>query len=194
VNDPTLIAHWPLDENEGDTAYNSVSVCDGTLIGGPVWQPEGGMVYGALQFDGIDDYVITDPVLNPADGVFSVLAWIKGDAPSQVVISQEGGANWLMTDTEGNLISELRSPGRSGSPILSQTNITDGYWHRIGLVWDGSNRTLYVDGITAAQDTQNGLEGSAGGLYLGCGKGMEIGTYWSGLIDDVRIYNRAIRP
>ena len=99
-----------------------------------------------------------------------------------------------MTDIEGNLISELRSPGRNGSPILSQTNIADGNWHRIGLVWDGSNRTLYVDGVAVAEDTQDGLGGSDGGLYIGTGKAMEADTFWSGMIDDVRIYNRAVHP
>ncbi|MFC1605215.1 LamG-like jellyroll fold domain-containing protein, partial [Planctomycetota bacterium] len=67
-------------------------------------------------------------------------------------------------------------------------------WHRIGLVWDGSNRTLYVDGVIVAEDTQNGLASSYDGLYIACGKGMESGTYFSGLIDDVRIYNRAVNP
>jgi hypothetical protein len=194
VDDPTLIAHWPLDEMEGMFAYDSIGEYDGTLTGGPVWQPDGGMVAGALQLDGIDDCISTDPVLNPAYVVFSVVAWIQGGAPGQVVISQEGGANWLMTDTEDNLISELRSSGRNGSPILSQTNIIDGNWHRIGFVWDGSKRMLYVDGVIVAEDTQNGLTSSYGGLYIGCGKGMETGTYWSGLIDDVRIYSRAVRP
>jgi len=67
VDDPTLIAHWPLDEAQGVIAYDSAADCDGTLMGGPVWQPDGGIVAGALQFDGIDDYVSTDPALNPAD-------------------------------------------------------------------------------------------------------------------------------
>jgi hypothetical protein len=31
-------------------------------------------------------------------------------------------------------------------------------------------------------------------LYIGCGKGTESGTYFSGLIDDVRIYNRIVSP
>ena len=43
-------------------------------------------VVRALQFDGSDDYVSTDSVLNPADGVFSVLAWVVGGAPGQVVV------------------------------------------------------------------------------------------------------------
>jgi len=96
VNDPTVIAHWPLDETEGILAHASAADYDGILTGEPTWQPDGGMVAGALQFDGIDDYVITDPVLNPADGAFSVVAWIKGGAPGQSVLSQADGSNWLM--------------------------------------------------------------------------------------------------
>ena len=57
VNDPPLIAHWPLDEAQGILAYDGVAHCDGVLFGDPVWQLDGGMVDGALQFDGIDDYV-----------------------------------------------------------------------------------------------------------------------------------------
>jgi hypothetical protein len=103
--------------------------------------------------------------------------------------------NWLLSDpTEGNLMTELKCQGRSGTPLVSNTVITDGYWHRIGLVWDGSNRKLYVDGVAVAEDTQPGLDGSQMGLYIGCDKGMEPGTFFSGLIDDVRIYNRAVNP
>ncbi len=91
-------------------------------------------------------------------------------------------------------MTELKGPGRSGKPLQSQTNITDGNWHRIGFVWDGSFRTLYVDDVAVAQDTQAGLGGSDSGLYIGTGKAMGAGTYWSGMIDDVRIYDRVIVP
>ena len=192
--EPGLIAHWKLDETEGDIAFDSVSGEDAFAIGDPLWQPIGGIVAGALQLDGIDDYIITNPIMNPADGVFSVVAWIQGGIPGQVLISQEDGADWLMTDAEGNLMTELKGAGRSGQPLQSQTLITDGNWHRIGLVWDGSYRTLYVDDFLVAEDTQNGLDSSDTSLYIGCGKAMAPDTYWLGLIDDIRIYNRAISP
>ena len=86
----------------------------------------------------------------------------------------------------------LRS--RSSGSLLAEAVITDGEWHRIGFVWDGLHRTLCVDGIMAAQDTQEGLKSSSNGLYIGAGKAMEAGTFWSGLIDDVRIYTRAVKP
>jgi hypothetical protein len=91
-------------------------------------------------------------------------------------------------------MTELKCTGRSAGYLFSETVITDGQWHRIGLVWDGSNRTLYVDDVTVAEDIQHGLEGSQMGLYIGTGNAMEAGTYFSGLIDDVRIYNRAVSP
>jgi len=103
--------------------------------------------------------------------------------------------NWLCTDSlEGNLLTELKGTGRGAAELLSQTIITDGDWHRIALVWDCACRTLYVDDVEVAKDTQDGLEPATGGLYIGTGKAMEPGTYWSGLIDDVRIYGRAISP
>jgi hypothetical protein len=61
-------------------------------------------------------------------------------------------------------------------------------------VWDGSHRTLYVDDVAVAEDAQDGLEGSSNGLYIGIGKAMQPGTYFSGLIDDVRIYDKALTP
>ncbi|MBC8468892.1 MAG: hypothetical protein H8D56_05425 [Planctomycetes bacterium] len=195
VDDPTLIAHWALDETEGMDVSDSAGNNNGYALGEPIWQPDGGKVNGAILLDGVDDYVITGAAPNPADGPFSVFAWIQGGAPGQVVMSQMNTANWLCTDSlECNLMTELQAAGRSGSPMISQTNITDGKWHRVGFVWDGLYRTLYVDDILVAEDTQKGLESSFGGLNIGCGSNSAAGTYWSGLIDDVRIYNRAVKP
>jgi len=190
-----LIAHWKLDETEGDIAYDSAANCDGTLMGGSVWQPNGGMVAGALQFDGIDDYVSTDPVLNPADGSFSVFAWIKGGASGQVVISQTDGPNWLLANPSGGyLMTELNSSGRGAAALLSQTAIADGNWHRVGFVRDDFSRILYVDDEEVARDTQTDIASSEGGLYMGAGKNLNASSFLSGLIDDVRIYDRAVTP
>jgi hypothetical protein len=50
---------------------------------------------------------------------------------------------------------------------------------------------LYVDDVEVARDTQSGLAVSDGGFTLGAGS---PGPGWSGLIDDVRIYNRVVKP
>jgi hypothetical protein len=190
-----LIAYWKLDETEGHVAQNSISDNHGILHGEPLWQPHSGKKGGALEFDGIDDYVRTDSVLNPSQGVFSVLVWVKGGAPGQAVLSQDKSASWLCSDSEeGYLVTELKGSGRSAGPLRSQTIITDGTWHRIGFVWDGSHRTLYVDDVVVAKDTQDSLEGSSNGLYFGVGSNLTVASFFSGLIDDIRIYDRVIHP
>jgi Tol biopolymer transport system component len=194
VNDPTLIAHWALDETEGMFAADSVGDNDAIVIGGATWQPDGGQIDGGLQLNGIDGYAVTGPIIDPADGPFSVLAWIKADALGQVIISQQFASNWLATDAEGKLITELKSSDQLAGSLVSETVIIDGQWHRIGFVWDGSNRSLYVDDILVAEDTQNNLSSSLGGLNIGCGSNSTMGSFWSGLIDDIRIYDRAVKP
>jgi hypothetical protein len=194
VNDPTLVAHWPLDESEGMYAADSVGDNDAVVVGGAVWQPDSGQVNGTLQLDGLSGCAISGAVLNPADGPFSIFAWVKGGASGQVVVSQQTMANWLALDTKGNLMTELKGPGRNSSHLWSQMVITEDTWHRIGFVWDGSHRTLYVDGVAVADDTQSSLEGSQMGLYIGVDKNYAPGTFFSGLIDDVRIYNRVVAP
>jgi hypothetical protein len=97
-----------------------------------------------------------------------------------------------MLAPSGALMTELKQSGRSGKPLVSGAVITDGVWQRVGLVWDGANRILYVDDVEVAKDTQTSLVASAGGLYLGAGSTLAPGSFWSGLIDDVRIYERAV--
>ena len=168
------------------------------LNGEPLWQPEGGMVGGALQFDGIDDYVFFTPslVLITLHSEFSVFAWVQGGAPGQTIISQIFFTkDWLYADpSDGCLMTELRHDANDDQPLLSQAVITDGQWHRVGLVWDGTYRTLYVDDVEVASDDQESVGVLYGGLNIGAGKNLEPGSFWSGLIDDVRIYNRAVRP
>ena len=163
---PGAVAYWTLDETEGDTANDSVGNYNGTLVGNPIWQPNDGIVGGALQFDGVDDYVSTDLVLNPADGAFSIFAWIKGGAPGQVIISQADtnvdtprgpkvapGSTWLGVDASfGTFMTGL---GQTPYTLLvSESVITDAQWHRIGLVYDAIDlrRYLYVDGIEVGAD------------------------------------------
>ncbi len=193
--DPGLVAYWKLDETDGVTARDSEGGFDGTLIGDPVWQPAGGIVRGALQLDGIDDYVGTPYVLTPSGGPFSVFAWVKGGAGGQAILSQGTDRNWLGTvPTTGSLMVELTSDvvlrTRSAGGV-----VTDGGWHNVGVSWDGSSLVLYVDDAEIGRQTYKAIPGREGGkLRIGAACDLSPGTFWSGLIDDVRIYDRAVKP
>jgi hypothetical protein len=187
------IAWWKFNEECGSVAADSVGDHHGTLVGDPVWRPTDGRIGGALELDGVDDCVSTPFVVDPGAGAFSVFAWVKGGGPGQVILYQNRGSNWLMADaSDGTLATDLKG-GRGAKPLKSSVNITDGQWHRVGLTWDGSHRTLYVDDIQVAGDTQAGLPSATDGLTLGS-NGLSPATFWAGLLDDVRIYDRAVEP
>ncbi len=197
-NDVDLLAHWTFDETTGHVTHDPVSACHGVLMGGPLWQPAGekiarGKIGGALKFDGVDDYVAATVVLDPADGPFSVFAWVRGGGAGQVILSQDGsagGVNWLAASSIGRLTTQL-----GGNRILSSREaITDGQWHEVGVTWDGASRTLYVDGTAVATDNPAGPTSSTGGLNIGAGKNLSPGTFWAGLIDEVRIYSGIMKP
>jgi len=198
LQDMGLIAHWRLDETDGIIAYDSAGGHDGRLNGNPAWRPAAGQVAGTLAFDGVDDYVAAPFVLDPAAGAFSIFAWIKGGTPGQVMISQTAGANWLMADgLEGKLMTALSRPsgGRAGAPpLVSEFVITDDAWHRIGLVWDGVERILYLDDVEAARDEQPSIADATGGLHIGAGRNLEPGSFFAGMVDDVRMYNLTVTP
>jgi uncharacterized protein (DUF885 family) len=195
IRDFALIAHYALDETGGQVAYDSVGENHAALFGNPTWQPAGGIHNGALSFNGVNDFIGTEFLLDPSEDTFSVYAWIKGGAPGQAVVSQLWGTNWLMADaTNGHLRTELRAPSHTAQPLVSDVIITDGDWHRVGLICDGRHRILQVDGVEVARDTHPDLARNVEGLNIGCGPDMTDGTFWSGMIDDVRVYSPAVIP
>jgi hypothetical protein len=189
---PTPVAHWRLDEVEGMFAIDSAGENDAVVVGSTSWLPGLGQLGGTLQMNGVDGCAITDVVLNPSNGPFSIFTWVIIAKPGRVIISQQNVSDWLKVGGDGKLMTELKDRDGLTGPLISETVITDGQWHRIGLVWDGSHRILYVDGDAVAKDMLAGLEGSQMGLYVGVDKNYTPDTYFAGMVDDVRIYNVAL--
>lgn len=191
-----LVAHWKLDETEGTIAHDSAGISDANLMGDPVWQPDGGMVDGALLFDGVGDYV-SAPYVLPNERSFSFFAWVRDGALLQVILSESGmyGKILLQADfVDGSLMTSL-----GGNEFLySHIPITDGQWHQVGLVCDADamTRALHVDGIEVVSATAESVTNiGKDGLFFGASWGLDVHSdfYWSGLIDDVRVYDRAVR-
>jgi acyl-CoA thioesterase-1 len=198
---PGIVAHWKFDEAQGEVAHDSLGRLSGTVHGSAIWQPDAGRIGGALSFDGVDDYVSAGAPLNPGAGPFTVFVWVKGGRPGQVIFSQSNktgtGEVWLGTDAAtGAVLTRLTDGSRITQPLISQAVITDGVWHSLRLAWDGSGRHLHVDGQEVAADKRklNPLRSSDADFYMGAGKDLEAGSFWGGLLDDIRFYNRAVMP
>ena len=190
--DANFIAHWKLDETGGDIAYDSAAQNNAQVMGDALWQRESGRVNGALQLDGVDDCLNAPFILDPTRQPFSAYVWTKGGQPGQTIISQQGGlAEWLSLDAAGALNSTLTFPLPA---VTSDVVITDDQWHHIGLVSDGAGISLYVDDVEVVRSDTSPILPAYGDLQIGTGKNREPGTFWSGMIDDVRIYDRVVVP
>ena len=190
--DASLIAHWKLDETGGDVAYDSAAENDAVVMGDALWQREGGHLDGTLQFDGVTSYLNAPFIVDPSGHPFSVYAWVKGGQGGQTIMSQQDAyGDWLSLDAAGALMSTVTFPSPA---VTSDVVITDGLWHRVGLVSDGSGVSLYVDDVEVARSDTSPAIPARGDLQIGAGKYLEAGIFWSGLIDDVQIYDRAVTP
>ncbi|MCF7975344.1 MAG: DUF4380 domain-containing protein [Phycisphaerae bacterium] len=190
-----LIGYWPLDESEGDQVPDLTDQHHGTLLDGTAWAMDLGHRNDALAFDGVSGAVILPAGFDPAKGPFSLFVWIKGGAPGQVIVSQENAVDWLLADPwNGFLKTNLQGTGRGDAPMTSQVVVTDDLWHRVGLVWNLTHLILIVDDVEVARSKQGIFPSISNHLYLGTNHSQEAGTFWYGLMDEVRLHNRAVQP
>jgi hypothetical protein len=188
------LAYWPLDTDAIDDSLNG---WHGTLNGNASFttDPTRG---DCLALDGDGDFINVGFILDPADGPFSVCAWVKDGTDSDIIMCQTNGTGagriWLHTNTNGYLATWVQVSG-GGGLFSTYSGHTDGNWHHVAMVYDGNRRYLYADGQIVAGDSSDlsgSLETCDGNLYVGANKALGAGAFWDGLMDNVRIYNRAM--
>ena len=215
---PGLVSWWKMDETANDTCSGGQDVCDSTSSNhGSASGSSGTNTSGAAisttvaplsytnsrarDFDGTDDIVSVpdDASLNFGGDNFAVSLWVNSTttANSDVFISKRDGieAGWIIQyrggENEGDITAQLENTsGNSISISSSESNLNDGVWHHVLLTTNGTNSILYIDGVSSGTGIDNGNLDSTANLWLGNWTG--IGDYYDGLMDDVRIYNRAL--
>jgi hypothetical protein len=184
--DADLVAHYELD---GDTDDSSGNGNHGAVAGDPQWVT--GQISGALNFDGVDDYIDcgTSSAFDLTE--VTVACWIKVttfDKTWQAIVTK-GDNSWRIHRwSNGNGINWAHT-GLSPLSVGGTTNVNDGAWHHIAGTYDGTNRVLYVDGQVDASDTPTGTISVSTHPVLIGENAQATGRHWSGLIDDVRIYD-----
>ncbi|MBM4026200.1 MAG: hypothetical protein FJ280_12460, partial [Planctomycetes bacterium] len=197
--DPSLVGWWKLDdENAGLAVDYSGSDNYGALMGGPKFVE--GQLGDALSFDGLDDYVNcgTDPSLNIRDQI-TIACWIKVAVFSRTweTILAKGDNSYRMSRSStggvaaGNSI-HFGCNGPTGGNLDATTIVTDNAWHHVVLVYDGTNKIIYIDGREDARVASTGQINESTHPVLIGENAQAIGRYLKGLVDDVRIYNKAL--
>ena len=196
----SLVGHWKLDETTGLAAADSSSYSnDGTLenMSGVPWTA--GRVNGALEFDGTNDYVDCGNAneLQLTDAL-TITAWIKADSWTYGryanAIARKGGVtpvNYQLCIADEKVMLGLDDMDENDG-VRGDTLLATGRWYHVAATWDGVKVRIYVDGIfdNFPPDARPGTIGTdTRSLFLGGRPGEDN---FDGIIDNVRIYSRAL--
>ena len=183
---------WHMKDKTASTIADSTGVNDGTKKAANEPLEADGKVYKGQDFDG-DDYADcgNDESLRP--NYFTVVAWIKQDAPSGhdtiTVFSYYFDGYWCATYFDGFTFYLKFTDGDDGDYNLARGTLAIGKWHHVVFTYDGTHKRIYADGKEIWSKERPGiLSYSGASLRLGKSSHAEGSGYpFTGIIDEVRI-------
>jgi glucose/arabinose dehydrogenase len=193
-----LVGSWSFDEGSGTVATDSSGRGNtGTLGGGPTWTSSG-RHGGALSFDGTNDWVtVADSASLDLTGPLTTTAWVRPASLGswrQVVMKETSGglAYALYANGEsGNRPAGYYSIGGADRGVDAPAALASGTWTHLASSFDGTTMRMFVNGVQVASTPFAGSVPTSGSPLRIGGNGV-WGEWFAGLIDEVRVYNRAL--
>jgi hypothetical protein len=213
--EPGLMAWYKLDtpyelsgktvaEDSSGQGHHSISA-----IG--TWVEDGGVHGGALSFNGVSDLIQLNLGTTPAGSYLkeaftehSASLWFKANDTQklQVLYERGGNASGMALQLNANkLEAAVASADVRGIVSVDFTDTTS--WHHVMVTFNNGVFTLYLDGKVAATKTvpftkvNTALnEASIGAKYAvyAFGGDNQTGAWFNGMIDNVRLYDKAVTP
>ena len=199
---PGLIATYSFDEGSGLSANDGSGNAHTGVISGATWTIAG--KYGsALSFNGTNSWVTVADAndLDLTTGL-TLEAWVFPTAAAtattwrNVLIKERSGGEiynlYADTDTHVPAAYVVRS-ANPGTPVgvngVAQVPLNT--WTHLAMTYDTATVRLYVNGtLVRSSATTGALLTSTGALRIG---GNSVwGEFFQGIIDEVRVYNRAL--
>jgi hypothetical protein len=195
-----LVGWWPFNGNANDESGNGNN---GVVNGATLTEDRNGVTNAAYSFDGVDDFIQSSNPLLSLTTDFTLSCFIntsswQGGLFVHVGNDQIGcpcngfgyGYGGSQANMEGQNYLSLQGGiawNQSGYQFSSL-----GIWQNVTLVRTNSNIDYFVDGLLVGTTTINGLNQPSNSLFFG----SSSSTYanYSGSIDDIAIYNRALTP
>jgi hypothetical protein len=194
-----LRAAYAFSEGVNTTAADSSGNANtGTLTNGPVWTTQG--KYGnAITFDGVNDFVsVADNATLDLAGTGTIEAWVRLNATNwwHGVIAKGNANNSAVHNygieiTDTNRVRCILGSGAAFQEFDSTITIAANQFRHVACTWNGTTLSLYIDSVLNTSTTQNLTPtGNTSPLFIGQFGGNS--DRFSGVIDEVRIYNRAL--
>jgi len=194
-----LVGHWAMDDSADNTTvldgggYSN----NGTAQQNTSVMSTAGTIDGALTFNGIGDYVqIADSgALSPTEEI-TVCGWFSfDDASENVGLIWKHSYNYALSTVSGTVRLSVWNPSSQESRASFSTSLLGSGWNFIAGVFDGTNSRLYLNGAPIGDigaSITGGIRDRAGDLYIGQRPDGVGNQYFDGLIDEVKIYGKAL--
>jgi len=203
------ICYWKFDEGSGMIAHDSAGDNDGVVYGAQ-WTT--GLIGGALDFDGIDDYVeIPDDDSLTPNAEITIAYWVYKTGSGHAGVYKYAQCVTEPASPGSSRAYSLQVVGDSDTAFLrvfsdwntyddleGDTIVSKNEWHHIAGTFDSGNAAVYVDGqldgstamsVTSIMNDVQPL--TIGAFWSYCGVDSLAATL-RGKIDDVRIYDRGL--
>ena len=183
---------------------SSGSNCDGIEYDAPTWRPAGGKYQGALEFDGVNDYLRTPDSLSclQLTGDYTISLWIKSagsQKPWAGVLAKTnatGSTNHWALQFDGGNPKQLRvwHPTGSWATAITVNDLAvPDRWYHIAVMREGTSMSSYLDGTLRKLGVWTVAPGSGTGhLNVAVDRTADPNCHYAGLMDDLRIYNQAV--
>jgi hypothetical protein len=188
-----LVGYWPFCGNANDESGNGNN---GTVNGATLTEDRFGVANAAYSFDGNDDinFGMNDEfgVITGVQRTFSL--WINSVSGGNVLSKYENygpnNSNFLLAFTLSD--SALRLAG-NGTNVINYDPLSNGNWYHVVGVYDGINNLnqLFINGELVAFGSLN-LSNSVSTQPMYAGRVGGEPFYYTGLIDDISFWNRAL--
>jgi VCBS repeat-containing protein len=189
-----LVAAYGFEEGSGTTVTDGSGSGNAGSLGTATRTPSG-RFGSALAFDGTSA-LVTIPGSSSLDltDAMTLEAWVYPTANGgwrDVVYKGTNDVYYLEGSSDLSNRPAVGGTFSSPGPLYSTGALPLDAWSHLAATYDGATLNLYVNGLQVASRAQTGpIATSSGPLTLG---GDPVyGQYFAGLIDEVRVYSRAL--
>jgi N,N-dimethylformamidase beta subunit-like, C-terminal/Domain of unknown function (DUF4082)/Concanavalin A-like lectin/glucanases superfamily/Bacterial Ig-like domain/Bacterial Ig domain len=194
-----LVAAFSMNAGSGTTVADSSSANNAGTISGASWSTAG-MFGGALSFNGTNNWVtVADSASLDITGALTMEAWVKPMAAN-------GFGTVLFKERSGGDTYSLYAVNGASQPPAAYVNVGGAgidatiqgpaqlplnAWSHLAATYNGSVLSFFVNGNLVSTAPANGSVTTSNGA-LRIGGNSVFGDYFQGLIDEVRVYSRAL--
>ena len=190
------LAAYSFDEAEGEVAKDLFGEHDGALEGAQWF--DNGRFGSALAFDGENDCVtVADATALELSEELTLEAWVKPRSLSDLPILYKdswGNAAYALligVYTYGNPEGLIGEGVEEVETVIGPEDVEEDIWTHLAFTYDGAHMRIYVNGVLVETEPQStGPPTGEGALSIGCNHLYP--ENFEGLIDEVRLYDRAL--